>query len=47
MDPNALNLELDPEFWPNLDQNPDPGLCVFNFVKHYKIQFLGMGIAHW
>ena len=24
VDPNTLNLDLDPEFWPNL--NPDPGL---------------------
>ena len=25
VDPNTLNLDLDPEFSPNLD--PDPGLC--------------------
>ena len=25
VDPNTLNLDPDPEFWPNLD--PDPGLC--------------------
>ena len=24
VDPNTLNLDPDPEFWPNLD--PDPGL---------------------
>ena len=28
MDPNTLNLDPDPEYWPNLDpdpgQNPDP-----------------------
>ena len=30
MDPNTLNLDLDPEFWPNLD--PDPGLC-YKFLK--------------
>ena len=35
MDPNTLNLDPDPEFWPNLDPDPemwlnldpDPGLC--------------------
>ena len=25
MDPNALNLDPDPGFWPNLDPDPDPG----------------------
>ena len=30
MDPNTLNLDPGPEFWPNLD--PDPGLS-FNFEK--------------
>ena len=25
VDPNTLNLDPDPECWPNL--NPDPGLC--------------------
>ena len=25
MDPNTLNLDPDPEFWPNLV--PDPGIC--------------------
>ena len=25
-DPNELNLDPDPEFWPNLDQDPDSGL---------------------
>ena len=25
VDSNTLNLDLDPEFWPNLD--PDPKLC--------------------
>ena len=24
MDPNTLNLDPDPGFWPNLDQDPDP-----------------------
>ena len=24
-DPHKMNLDPDPEFWPNLD--PDPGLC--------------------
>ena len=26
MDPNTLNLDLDPGFWPNLDPDPDPEL---------------------
>ena len=28
VDPNTLNLELDPDpgFWPHLDPDPDPGL---------------------
>ena len=30
MDLNTLNLDLNPEFWPNLD--PDPGLC-YKFLK--------------
>ena len=30
MDPDTLNLDPGPEFWPNLD--PDPGLS-FNFEK--------------
>ena len=25
VDPNKLNLDLDPGFWPNLDLDPDPG----------------------
>ena len=24
MDPNTLNLDPDPGFWPNLDPDPDP-----------------------
>ena len=31
-DPNSLNLDPDPGFWHNLDQKPDPGLCI-NFEK--------------
>ena len=29
VDPNILNFDLDPEFWPKLDPkpDPDPGLC--------------------
>ena len=27
MDPNTLNLDPDPEFWPNLDPDQDPELC--------------------
>ena len=29
MDPNTLNLDPDPKFWPNLDLDPSPdsGLC--------------------
>ena len=42
MDPNTLNLDPDPEFWPNLDPDlelwlnldPDPGLC----YQFWKIQ---------
>ena len=26
VDPNTLNLDPDPGFWPNLDSGPDPGL---------------------
>ena len=26
VDPNSLNLDPDPEIWPNLDPEPDPGL---------------------
>ena len=26
VDPNTLNLDPDPGFWPNLDPDPDPGL---------------------
>ena len=25
VDPNTLNLDPDPRFWPNLDPDPDPG----------------------
>ena len=25
VDPNTLNLDPDPGFWPNLDPDPDPG----------------------
>ena len=25
VDPNTLNLDPDPGFWPNLDPAPDPG----------------------
>ena len=28
-DPNTLNLNLNLEFWPNLDPDPDPGLGFF------------------
>ena len=31
MDPNTLNVDPDPGFWPNLD--PDPGLC-YKFWKN-------------
>ena len=33
-DPNELNLDPDPEYWPNLDPNPvpDPGL-IYQFLK--------------
>ena len=26
VDPNTLNFDRDPGFWPNLDPDPDPGL---------------------
>ena len=31
VDPNTLNLDPDPGFWPNLD--PDPGLYVQSILK--------------
>ena len=31
VDPNTLNLDPDPEFWPNLDT--DPVLYVINFER--------------
>ena len=35
MDPNTLNLDPDPGFWPNLDPDPDPGrvLCTINLER--------------
>ena len=35
VDPNKLNLDLDPGFWPNLDPNPgpDPGLVYVSVLK--------------
>ena len=39
MDPNTLNFDTDPEFWPNLDPDPgpdNPGLCdKFFYRKHW------------
>ena len=32
VDPNTLNLDPDPGFWPNLDPDPDPELC-YQFWK--------------
>ena len=26
VDPKTLNLDPNPEFWPNLDMDPDPGM---------------------
>ena len=37
MDPNTLNLDPDPEFWPNVD--PDPGLGYQFWKKNLKIIF--------
>ena len=43
MDPNTLNLDPDPRFWPNLDPDPgpdpdlDPGLYEQSILKE-KIQ---------
>ena len=31
VDPNTLNLDLDPKFWPNLD--PDPGVDILSILK--------------
>ena len=28
VDPNTLNLDPDPELWPNLDPDSDPGLPI-------------------
>ena len=36
MDPNTLNLDPDPGFWPNLD--PDPGLYLILLTLKEKIQ---------
>ena len=36
MDPNTLNLDPDPGFWPNLDPDPDPGPDQFG-KKKFKI----------
>ena len=41
MDPNTLNLDPDPGFWPNFDPDPgfwpnldtDPGLYTINFER--------------
>ena len=44
VDPNALNLDPYPEFWPNLD--PDLGLCdqfskkKFSFVREKHFSFI-------
>ena len=38
VDPNTLNLDPDPGFWPNLD--PDPGLyCTINFKRKNSNNF--------
>ena len=39
VDPNSLNLDPDPGFWPNLDPDPglDPGFYIQSILKK-KIQ---------
>ena len=37
VDPNTLNLDPDPGFWPNLDLDPDPGLYNQFRKKKFKI----------
>ena len=39
VDPNTLNLDQDPEFWPNLDQDPDQGLYYQTWKKIIKNYF--------
>ena len=34
--PNTLNLDPDPEFWPNMDTDPDPGLPVGTYTTRYQ-----------
>ena len=44
MDPNTLNLDPDPGFWPNLDPDPgfwpnldpDPRIFFINFKKQFS-----------
>ena len=35
MDPNTLNLDPDPEYWPNLDPVPDPEKELVLKLDHY------------
>ena len=42
VNPNTLNLDPDPEYWPNMD--PDPVLCYYQFEK--KI-YLKPNIKYW
>ena len=38
MDPNTLNLDPDPGFWPNLDPDPGPELGnTINMKEKFKI----------
>ena len=53
-DPNTLNLDPDPDFWPNLDQDPGPVLChqfgnleeTLKIVLQEKNQCWGSGVQH-
>ena len=38
-DPNTLNLDQDPEFWPNLDPDPDQGFYYQTWKKRIKNYF--------
>ena len=39
VDPSTLNLDPDPEFWPNLDRDPDPGLT-YLYTSLHVVQYL-------
>ena len=39
VDPNTLNLDPDPGFWPNLDPDPDPGPDPAYYYQFLKKKF--------